>query len=492
MTDLLDIFDDELIDKQISNVTPDPPKKTKKELIEDLVIKYMDEYGITNNYMKAAMMGIILNEGGFSGTSENLYYTTPGRLAEVWSVFSNYTEDGKRKRAPEGEGSKYANELAKSGKYLKNPQALGNFIYANQKGNEPGTDDGYRYRGRGLNQLTGKGAYKSLGNALGVDLVNNPELLETDPDLQAKAAVYFLHKRLSKTLPRLTEKYPIYKKRFGNYVDYNNIDNIEDASFILTSANAGFGSYPKEKTFSDRLASAKKYETQFVENEERWQDEEFEVDPVELAQSVKDFKEKQTSSNRPAPQDPKIGNIENFKIDNPQINSNYDISPLPVNIPESVNTIPPKTGSETSFINSGVQNFSKEELEQQTNFLKLISDSVMRNSAIPRFGQGSVFGQGQLFGADKKRTGGSINIKPENKGKFTAKANAAGMGVQAFANKVLGASEGTYSPSTRRQELLKELILLVQEDKLILHVMLLNGIVMEVLYILDILITEDL
>lgn len=47
--------------------------------------------------------------------------------------------------------------------------------------------------------------------------------------------------------------------------------------------------------------------------------------------------------------------------------------------------------------------------------------------------------------------GGSINIKPENKGKFTAKANAAGMGVQAFANKVLGASKGTYSPSTRRQ-----------------------------------------
>ena len=49
------------------------------------------------------------------------------------------------------------------------------------------------------------------------------------------------------------------------------------------------------------------------------------------------------------------------------------------------------------------------------------------------------------------KKGGSINIKPENKGKFTAKANAAGMGVQAFANKVLGASEGTYSPSTRRQ-----------------------------------------
>lgn len=46
---------------------------------------------------------------------------------------------------------------------------------------------------------------------------------------------------------------------------------------------------------------------------------------------------------------------------------------------------------------------------------------------------------------------GGIHINPKNKGKFTAKAKAAGMGVQAFANKVLGAPEGQYSGSTRKQ-----------------------------------------
>lgn len=46
---------------------------------------------------------------------------------------------------------------------------------------------------------------------------------------------------------------------------------------------------------------------------------------------------------------------------------------------------------------------------------------------------------------------GGININPANKGKFTAKAKAAGMGVQAFASKVLGAPEGKYSPATRKQ-----------------------------------------
>lgn len=49
------------------------------------------------------------------------------------------------------------------------------------------------------------------------------------------------------------------------------------------------------------------------------------------------------------------------------------------------------------------------------------------------------------------RSGGGIHINPAHKGDFTAKANAAGMGVQEFASKVLGAPEGHYDPSTRQQ-----------------------------------------
>ena len=46
---------------------------------------------------------------------------------------------------------------------------------------------------------------------------------------------------------------------------------------------------------------------------------------------------------------------------------------------------------------------------------------------------------------------GGISINPANKGKFTAKAQAAGMGVQAYASKVLNAPEGKFSASTRKQ-----------------------------------------
>ena len=44
-----------------------------------------------------------------------------------------------------------------------------------------------------------------------------------------------------------------------------------------------------------------------------------------------------------------------------------------------------------------------------------------------------------------------IHIKESHKGLFTAKAKRSGMGVQAFAKKVLSAPEGKYSPSTRKQ-----------------------------------------
>lgn len=77
--------------------------------------------------------------------------------------------------------------------YARNPEALANKVYGGRMGNTA-SDDGWRYRGRGLKQLTGKANYAEYAEASRVDVVKWPELL-VKPAYAADSAGWFWHAR---------------------------------------------------------------------------------------------------------------------------------------------------------------------------------------------------------------------------------------------------------------------------------------------------------
>jgi putative chitinase len=82
----------------------------------------------------------------------------------------------------------------------KNDKEYFEHWYGNRKdlGNTT-AEDGYTYRGRGAIQVTGKKNYEIIGKAIGKPLLEHPELLETDPNVDMLAAAYFfsVHARLN-------------------------------------------------------------------------------------------------------------------------------------------------------------------------------------------------------------------------------------------------------------------------------------------------------
>src|SRR6185436_4674356 len=107
----------------------------------------MERFEITTPYRAAAFLAQVAHESAeFSRLTENLSYTA-ARLCAVWPG-----------RFP---------TLQAAQPYERNPELLANYVYARRLGNgDAASGDGWRFRGRGLIQLTGRGNYRSCGAAL--------------------------------------------------------------------------------------------------------------------------------------------------------------------------------------------------------------------------------------------------------------------------------------------------------------------------------------
>jgi len=125
-----------------------------------------------------ALKANIWKESGGISRSEDFYYKSVGNI----------------RRAFQSRVSNLSDDVLKT--FLRNPQKLANFVYGNQTaiGKSMGNvnyGDGWKFRGRGLIQLTGKNNYKYYGDKFGIDLVSNPDLAN-DVEIAKKIAVEFV------------------------------------------------------------------------------------------------------------------------------------------------------------------------------------------------------------------------------------------------------------------------------------------------------------
>jgi putative chitinase len=110
--------------------------------------------------------------GGFKAVNENLNYGAKGLL----SIFKKYF--------PTEEKAKL---------YERKPEKIANLVYGSRMGNgAETTGEGYKFRGRGYIQLTGKDNYKAFDTVVTESIIDNPDLVATKYPLLS--AAWFFHK----------------------------------------------------------------------------------------------------------------------------------------------------------------------------------------------------------------------------------------------------------------------------------------------------------
>jgi putative chitinase len=128
-------------------------------------------YGLSSDLIVAHAVAQFSEECG-AGTEleENLNYSAQG-LMNTWPTRFN---------------ADTAAAMARK------PQQIANAVYNGRMGNAVDGNDGWTYRGRGGSQVTGRDAYTRLGRTVGLDLVNNPDLVNIPANFLACAVADFV------------------------------------------------------------------------------------------------------------------------------------------------------------------------------------------------------------------------------------------------------------------------------------------------------------
>lgn len=163
-----------------------------------LIAKYktiLNNNGINTPLRLAHFLAQLEHESNLKPISENLNYSA----ASLTRVFSKY----------------FPGDLAQD--YARKPEKIACRVYANRMGNSTeASGDGWKYRGRGFIQITGKENYKQLSAATGIDYVKDPDLLLNEADSMI-SALWFWNKYRLNTLADTDNVKEITRRINGGY-----------------------------------------------------------------------------------------------------------------------------------------------------------------------------------------------------------------------------------------------------------------------------------
>ena len=151
-----------------------------------LTAKYQslfNKFNVNTQLRLAHFFGQLQHESRLKPIEENLRYSAK-RLTEVFG--------------------KYFPNLALANQYAMQPQKIANRVYSGRMGNgNEASGDGYRFRGRGFLQITGRNNYTALtkwakANGIDADYVNNPDLLLRESDALIAALWFWTANDLNK------------------------------------------------------------------------------------------------------------------------------------------------------------------------------------------------------------------------------------------------------------------------------------------------------
>jgi putative chitinase len=194
------------------------PKNKEPQVWADAINEILPDYDINTPKRVAAFLAQCGHESaGFTTLTENLNYGAAG----LRGIFGKYFKDD-----------------ATANAYQRQPQKIANKVYSSRMGNgDEASGDGWKYRGRGPIQLTGKDNYTKFANDMFEDpetVMDNPDVVALDKETALTSAVWFWNKNKLNALADIGDIKTMTKRINGGYIGLEDrIKHYDHALHVL-------------------------------------------------------------------------------------------------------------------------------------------------------------------------------------------------------------------------------------------------------------------